>query len=125
VPAGVNPISESLPFAKSGTLRILAVTGSRRSSFLPDVPTMIEAGYNVVVDSWLGMFVPAKTPADIVEALNAAIAEAAKSSHMIENLAKVGNTTAFQTSAQFAATVKADLARWAPIVEASGFVADD
>src|SRR5713226_2098469 len=84
VPASVNPISESLPFAKSGTLRILAVTGSQRSSFLPDVPTMAEAGYQVVVESWLGVFVPAKTPADIVDALNAAIAEAAKSSHMIE-----------------------------------------
>ena len=58
-------------------------------------------------------------------ALSAAIAEAAKSSHMIENLAKVGNTTAFQTPGQFAATVRADLARWAPIVKASGFVADD
>src|SRR5262249_24021653 len=124
VPASVNPISESLPFAKSGTLRILAVTGSRRSSFLPDVPTMTEAGYNVVVESWLGVFVPAKTPTAIVDALSAAIAEAAKSSHMIENLAKVGNTTAFQTPAQFAATVKADLTRWAPIVKASGFVAD-
>ncbi len=125
VPASVNPISESLPFAKSGTLRILAVTGSQRSSFLPDVPTMAEAGYQVVVESWLGVFVPAKTPAGIVDALNAAIAEAAKSSHMIENLAKVGNTTAFQTPAQFAATVRADLARWAPVVKASGFVADD
>src|SRR5215468_7545515 len=40
VPAGINPISESLPFAKSGTLRILAVTGSQRSPYLPDVPTM-------------------------------------------------------------------------------------
>src|SRR5438093_833504 len=60
VPASVNPISESLPFAKSGTLRILAVTGSQRSSFLPDVPTMAEAGYQVVVESWLGVFVPAK-----------------------------------------------------------------
>jgi len=124
VPASINPISESLPFAKSGTLR-MAVTGSQRSSFLPDVPTMAEAGYQVVVESWLGVFVPAKTPADIVDTLNAAIAEAAKSSHMIENLAKVGNTTAFQTPAQFAATVRADLARWAPIVKASGFVADD
>jgi tripartite-type tricarboxylate transporter receptor subunit TctC len=66
-----------------------------------------------------------KTPSDIVEALSAAIAEAVNSSHMIENLAKVGNTTAFQTPAQFAATVKADLTRWAPIVKASGFVADD
>jgi tripartite-type tricarboxylate transporter receptor subunit TctC len=86
---------------------------------------MAEAGYQVVVESWLGVFVPAKTPADIVDALNAAIAGAAKSSHMIENLAKVGNTTAFQTPTQFASTVRADLARWAPVVKASGFVADD
>src|SRR4029077_7481705 len=114
VPASVNPISEALPFARSGTLRTLAVTGAQRSSFLPDVSTMAEAGYEVVVESWLGVFVPAKTPADIVDALNAAIAEAAKSSHMIENLAKVGNTTAVQTPAQFAATARADLARWAP-----------
>ena len=125
VAAGINPISESMPSAKAGTIRILAVTGSRRSSFLPEVPTMLEAGYDVVVESWLGVFVPAKTPTDVVNALSAAIAEAVNSSQMIENLAKLGNTTAFQTPAQFAATVKADVARWAPIVKASGFVAED
>ena len=86
---------------------------------------MLEAGYDVVVESWLGVFVPAKTPTDVVNALSAAIAEAVNSSQMIENLAKLGNTTAFQTPAQFAATVKADVARWAPIVKASGFVAED
>jgi tripartite-type tricarboxylate transporter receptor subunit TctC len=86
---------------------------------------MVEAGYNVVVESWLGVFVPAKTPADIVGALSAAIGEAVKSSQMIENLAKVGNTTAFQSPQEFAATVKADIARWAPVVKASGFVAED
>jgi tripartite-type tricarboxylate transporter receptor subunit TctC len=125
VPVSINPISESMPSAKAGTIRILAVTGSRRSSFLPEVPTMLEAGYDVVVESWLGVFVPAKTPTDVVNALSAAIAEAVNSSQMIENLAKLGNTTAFQTPAQFAATVKADVARWAPIVKASGFVAQD
>lgn len=125
VPVSINPISESMPSAKAGTIRILAVTGSRRSSFLPEVPTMLEAGYNVVVESWLGVFVPAKTPTDVVNALSAAIAEAVNSSQMIENLAKLGNTTAFQTPAQFAATVKADVARWAPIVKASGFIAQD
>ena len=123
--ASINPISESMSFAKAGTIRILAVTGSRRSAFLPEVPTMVEAGYNVVVESWLGVFVPAKTPADIVGALSAAIGEAVKSSQMIENLAKVGNTTAFQSPQEFAATVKADIARWAPVVKASGFVAED
>ena len=50
VPVSINPISESMPSAKAGTIRILAVTGSRRSSFLPEVPTMLEAGYDVVVE---------------------------------------------------------------------------
>ena len=125
VTASVNPISESMSLAKAGTIRILAVTGSQRSPFLPDVPTMGEAGYNVVVEAWLGVFVPARTPADIVNALSTAIAEAVNSSQMIENLAKLGNTTAFQTPAEFAAIVKADVARWAPVVKASGFIAED
>ncbi len=125
VPASVNPISESMASARAGTIRILAVTGSRRSAFLSEVPTMAESGYNVIVESWLGVFVPAKTPADVVNALSAAIAEAVKSAQMIDNLAKVGNTTTFQTPAEFAATVKADIARWAPVVKASGFVAED
>jgi tripartite-type tricarboxylate transporter receptor subunit TctC len=125
VPASVNPISEALPFARSGTLRTLAVTGAQRSPFLSDVPTMTEAGYKIVVDSWLGVFVPAKTPAEVVNALSAAIAEAVKSAPMTESLAKIGNVPAFQTPAEFAAVVKADVARWAPVVKASGFVAED
>src|SRR5215468_545697 len=83
VPASVNPISESMASAKAGTIRILAVTGARRSAFLPEVPTMAESGYNVIVESWLGVFVPAKTPAEVVNALSAAIAEAVKSAPMI------------------------------------------
>jgi tripartite-type tricarboxylate transporter receptor subunit TctC len=125
VPASVNPVSESLPFARSGALRTLAVTGARRSSFLPDVPTMTEAGYKIVVDSWLGVFVPAKTPAEVVNALSAAIAEAVKSAPMTESLGKIGNLPSFQTPAEFAAVVKADVARWAPVVKASGFLAED
>src|SRR5882724_9505011 len=125
VPASVNPISESMTQAKAGTIRILAVTGAKRSSFLPDVLTMAEAGYNVVVESWLGAFVPSKTPAEVVNALGAAIGEAVKSPQMIENLSKVGNEPWFQTPADFGAKVKADVARWGPVVKASGFVAED
>jgi tripartite-type tricarboxylate transporter receptor subunit TctC len=125
VPASVNPISESLSFAKSGTVRILAVSGSRRSPFLPDVPTMIEQGFNVVSDSWLGVIAPAKMPDDVVNALSLAIAEAVKSPQMVENMAKIGNEPAFQTPPQFAATLRADIARWGPVVKASGFVAED
>jgi tripartite-type tricarboxylate transporter receptor subunit TctC len=125
VPASVNPVSESMAQAKAGTIRILAVTGSRRSPFLPDVPTMAESGYNVVVESWLGAFLPARTPAEIVNALSSAVREATASQEMKDNLARAGNEPHFQTPADFAATVKADVERWGPVVKASGFIAED
>jgi len=125
VPASVNPISEAMPAAQAGSIRILAVTGSQRSSFLPDIPTMTEAGYNVVIDSWIGVFVPSKTPAETVNTLSSAIQDAVKSPQLIESLAKFGNEPGFRTPAEFAAVVKADIARWGPVVKASGFVAED
>jgi tripartite-type tricarboxylate transporter receptor subunit TctC len=125
VSASVNPVSEILEFSKSGTVRTLAVTGARRSPFLPDIPTMREAGYSVIVDSWSGMFLPARAPERVVDALSVAIGQAVMSPQMIENLARAGNAAAFQSPAQFAAIVKADLLRWGPVVKASGFIADD
>jgi tripartite-type tricarboxylate transporter receptor subunit TctC len=125
VQASINPISETLPFARAGGLRVLAVTGTKRSAFLPDIPTMREAGYDVVSDSWLGLLAPARMPAATVSALSAAVGEAVKSPQMIESLAKIGNEPAFQTPAEFAETVKADIVRWGPVVKASGFVAEE
>jgi tripartite-type tricarboxylate transporter receptor subunit TctC len=125
VPASVNPISETLSLAKSGTLRMLAVTGAQRSRFLPDVPTMREQGFDVVVESWLGAFAPARTPPEIVQALGGAINAVAQLPEMTESLAKFGNEPALQTPDAFAATVRADIARWGPVVKASGFVAED
>jgi tripartite-type tricarboxylate transporter receptor subunit TctC len=125
VPASVNPISESLPFARSHAVRVLAVTGPERSRFLPDVPTMRESGYDVVVDSWLGVFLPPKTPAEVVTALSAALHDAVKSKEMVDALDKVGNEPTFETPAKFAEIVKADIDRWGPVVKQSGFVADE
>jgi tripartite-type tricarboxylate transporter receptor subunit TctC len=125
VPASVNPISESLPFARSHAVRVLAVTGPERSRFLPDVPTMRESGYDVVVNSWLGIFVPPKTPVEVVNGLSGALHDAMKSKEMVDALDKVGNEPTFKTPAEFAATVKADIDRWGPVVKASGFVAEE
>jgi tripartite-type tricarboxylate transporter receptor subunit TctC len=125
VPASVNPISEVLSFAKSGEVRILAVTGAQRSRFLPDIPTMREQGFDVAVETWLGAFVSAKTPPAIVTALGAAIGEAARSPEMAESMAKFGNEPMVQTPDEFATTVRAGLAGWGPVVNASGFVAED
>jgi tripartite-type tricarboxylate transporter receptor subunit TctC len=125
IAASVNPTSESMPLYQAGTIRILAVTGAKRSEFLPDVPTMAEQGFNVVIDSWLGVFLPAKVPDDVLRALSAAMREASQSAVMKDNLAKFGSTSTFQTPAQFTERIKDDLKRWGPVVKASGFVAVD
>ncbi len=125
VPASVNPIGEVVGQAASGKIRILALTSLERSRFLPDVPTMRESGFNVAFESWVGAFGPARMPADVVAALNAAIGEAVGSPEMTDSLAKMGNDTKFQLPDVFAAQVKADLIRWGPVVKASGFVAEE
>ena len=124
VSSSVNPVGETLPFAKAGSVRVLAVTSGQRSAFLPNVPTMKEAGYNISIEAWLGVLVPAKTPADVVSKLNLAVKQAFSSPDIVEKLAVLGNEPAYQTPAEFAATLRTDIERWAPIVKASGFVAD-
>ena len=105
-------------------VQLLAVSSAGRSSFLPDVPTLKESGYDVVVDVWLGVLVPAKTSDDTVKALNAAIRDTFAAPDVTEKLAALGNEPFYQTPAEFAATISADLKRWEPVIKASGFVAD-
>src|SRR5262245_32604230 len=116
VPAAVNPLSESMSQYKAGALRILGVTGSKRSRFLPEVPTMVEQGYNVVVESWLGVFLPPKAPADVLRGLSTAMAEATRTPALVDNLGKFGMEPASHTPAQFAEMVKAGIERWGPVV---------
>ncbi|NCW34072.1 MAG: tripartite tricarboxylate transporter substrate binding protein [Betaproteobacteria bacterium] len=78
--SNVSPTAEALPHHQAGTIRILAVTGAKRSRFLPDVPSMQELGFkDVLFQDWLGMFAPLGTPAEIVSRMNAAAAAAVKS----------------------------------------------
>lgn len=125
IAASVNPVSEALPLAQDGKVRILAGTGSKRSPLVPDLPTIKEQGYDVVLDSWSGVFLPSRTPMEIVNALNKAIGDACKMPDIVESLAKSGNEPGWQPQPEFAARVKADIERWGPVVKASGFVAED
>jgi len=124
VASSINPVGEAAPFVKGGQIRVLAVSSAGRSPFLPDVPTFKEGGHDVVVDVWLGVLAPAKTPDATVTALNAAIRDAFAAPDAKEKLATLGNEPFYQTPAEFAATIAADLKRWEPIIKASGFVAD-
>ena len=90
VQAGVNVLPEALPHHQSGKLRILAVSGAKRSRFLPNVPTMSESGFkDVAATEIFAVFAPSKTPADVVAKLNAAIRTALKAKPMIDGLEKL------------------------------------
>ena len=125
VPASINPVSEVIAFAKAGKIRPLAVTGTKRSPFLPDVPTMKEQGFNVVVESYTGLFLPAKTPESTVAALSEAVRKATASKQVSEQLAKLGTEPAFLSTADFTAWIKGEIGRWGPVVKASGFKATE
>jgi tripartite-type tricarboxylate transporter receptor subunit TctC len=126
VAVSINPVGELLPHVKSGKIRVLATTGVERSEFLPEVPTMAEAGYrDVVVQSWLGFLAPARTPRETVSRLADAIIAAAGSEDAAETMRKFGMRAQTSGPAAFGAALRADLERWAPIVKASGFTAEE
>ncbi len=114
-------ITTAWTLAKAGKLRALAVTTATRSSVAPDVPTLAEAGLpGFEVGSWQGVFAPAGTPPDIVRRLNAEIVKILNLPDVKEKLAALGAELAPNTPEEFAAMVKAEVAKWADVVKKSG-----
>lgn len=110
-----------LPFIESGQLRALAVTASKRSSELPAVPTIAEAGLpHLALGFWLGVLAPARTPAAIVERLNADINASLNTPAVTASMAKLGFTRTSATTREFAAFLRTDVKRWSEIVAKSG-----
>ena len=108
-------------YVRAGRLRPIAVTSQARSPVLPDVPTVNESGlpgYNVT--SWYGLFAPPGTPAAIVDKLNAEMAAVLKAPDVTERLAAMGAQAAPTTPDEFGRIVRSEIARWAPVVKASG-----
>ena len=106
---------------QAGKLVPLAVTTTKRAEALPNVPTMVEAGVaGFDISTWYGLFVPAKTPRDIVMHLNTVITKALASDDMKKRLARLGGESAPCKPEEFAALIKTELAKYAEIVKASG-----
>lgn len=118
-------IPSSLPHIKAGKLRALATTGAKRDPALPDLPTLAESGIRGYESGvWFGLSVPAATPKDIIGRLNAAAVQAAKSPEFIKRMTDLGYNIIPGTPEDMASMLKTELARWAPIVKASGAKVD-
>jgi tripartite-type tricarboxylate transporter receptor subunit TctC len=107
-------------FARDGKVRALGVSGATRSPAFPDLPTIGESVPGYLAPTWTGVIAPAGVPKPIVVKLNAAINKALASEAFKEKFAKIGDEPAGGTPEEFAATIKADSAKWEEVVRRSG-----
>ena len=125
VPVMFDAIPAVLPQIKAGKLRGLGIGTSARSPFLPDLPTIAEQGYpGFEAVGWIGIVAPAKTPAAILDKLNAEIVRALKAPDVKQRLDALAATPAGGTRAEFAAFIKSEIAKWGKAVKESGAKAD-
>ena len=118
-------IPSSLPHIKSGKLRALATTGAKRDPALPDLPTVAEAGvpgYESGV--WFGVMVPAGTPKDVIARLNAETVKGANAPEFVKRMKDLGYNLIPGSPDTMSEMIKAEIARWTPIVKASGAKVD-
>ena len=109
-----------LPHAKAGKLRALATLGAERSAATPDLPTIGETLKGFEVNNWIGLFAPAGTPPEIVKRWNAEVMRVMQSAEIQARLPVDGARFTPNTPEQFSAFVKSEIAKWAPVVKASG-----
>ncbi len=128
--AGQTQISSTsmppaVPQIKAGKLRAIAVTSAQRSAALPDVPTVNEQGFKDFDDlTWIGFFVPAGTPAAVVNRLNSEINRIVELPDVKEKLAQSGLTSKRNSPAEFAVFIGEEIPKWAKAIKDSGAKAD-
>ena len=118
-------IPSALPHIKAGKLRALATTGAKRDPTLPDLPTVAEAGVaNYESGVWFGLSVPVGTPPEIIAKLSGEAIKGTKSPDFVKRMTDLGYNIMGFGPAQMADMNRAEVARWGPIVKASGAKAD-
>lgn len=125
VPAAIDTVADLSELHRAGKIRILATSGSVRSTAVPDVPTFKELGLvGVEATGWFGFFGPANMPRPIVETLNRGINKALTSPDVVEKLSKIGMDPTTSTADEFERRVGLDYTKWGAVVKASGFTSD-
>ncbi|MGJ7518947.1 Bug family tripartite tricarboxylate transporter substrate binding protein [Variovorax sp. LT1P1] len=120
-----GPIGDIVQHLPSGKVRILGVSGAKRSRFAPDVPTYGEQGIaNMAHSEWFAFFLPAKASPEVVARLNTAMKNALASKDVIDGLGTFGLEAMSSTPTELADLIKKDTAKWGPIVKDVGFTAE-
>ncbi|QNK71341.1 tripartite tricarboxylate transporter substrate-binding protein [Variovorax sp. PAMC26660] len=127
LPIGIDAVATQFGLYKAGKLRYLGVLGSKRTALLPDIPTLKEAGVPGfdAVTNWYAAFVPAGTPSATVGRLEKAMIEAVMEPGFRAKLAELGMESSGRPASEVRKLIQAERAQWKPIVEASGFTADE
>ena len=114
-----------LPHIRAGKVKALAVTSASRTAALPDVPTTAEAGFKTVLsDNWYGLVAPAGLPADVEDKLRRAATTTLRSAELKKHFDTQDAVPSPTTPAEFAAFVKAEQAKWGPVVTTIGIKLD-
>ncbi len=121
----MESLNSITPFAKSGRVRGLAVSGAARSAALPELPTIAEAGVpGYEATTWTGIVAPVGVPKPIVAKLNAEINKAIATQSLKDKFAQIGSESAGGTPEQFGALIRTESAKWSEVVKRSGAKVD-
>jgi tripartite-type tricarboxylate transporter receptor subunit TctC len=121
LPAMFSNLSDALPQATAGNVRMIAISGDKRAAQVPDVPTVAECGYPTYKAlTWNGLMAPAGTPQDIIDKAAAVVEQSAKDPQFVAKLAAYGVDPVGDTPGEFSKTIKADVITWAEALQAAG-----
>jgi tripartite-type tricarboxylate transporter receptor subunit TctC len=121
VPTMFSLLGDALPYAKSGAIRMIAVSSDTRSPLAPDLPTVAESGFpGFKTGSWMGLMAPAATPRDIIERIAVQIRRIGEYADYSDRLASLGLEPLLTSPAEFATLISTDIKQWAEAIRVSG-----
>jgi len=124
IPVAIDALSDCIEQHRAGRLRIIATSGSARSPLLPDVPTFKELGYPIEGNGWTAIYAPGGTAKAMIERLNRALVDVLTQPETRQKLNNLGFEVTGTSADELAAIMRADSAKWKPIIQASGFKAE-
>ncbi len=125
VPSAFLVIADSTQYHRSGRIKALAVSGAKRSQYLPDVPTFKELGHNVEGVAWYAAYAPAGTPQALVDQISKSMADAVAQPDVQEKLRAMGLDPIGNSSRELGEAHRAEYVKLGPVIKASGFKGDD